>query len=209
MKHQRPALTRLSIAVTTAVVLSVVLGGCFGTQNVKRYFQLGSPSPETVPRDGVLRLLVEPVKTNHLYDDFRIVYRLSPYQVNYYSYDFWIGKPAELVQHFLVDYFRRCGHFERADDELLRQDPDLVLRSELRVFEEIDEKSSWYARLSMGFELLDYRSGAVVLKYEFDRRRSLPERDVRHLPGAISKMLEQELNRFLQRIREKSETDDG
>jgi uncharacterized lipoprotein YmbA len=56
--------------------------GCFSSQAEKRYFQL-QISPElhaTFPKIDRI-LLVDSVDCEDLYDDFRIIYRNSPYQI--------------------------------------------------------------------------------------------------------------------------------
>ena len=195
----------MAVVVLPAVVL---LNGCFASQTAKRYFELRPPATETPLQKTDKAILVEPVASEGIYDDFRIVYRTSPYQVNFYSYDFWANKPADLIQSAIFSFLQTSGVFDEVGKLMVSENPEVVFKSRLKAIEEIDGGNVRYARLALEMEMVDYKTGGVILKHSFDRRLRLPKRDIVLLPKVISDILEKELRfmitAFVEQLRTKS-----
>ena len=69
------------------------------------------------------------MECKQIYDNFAIIYRDSPYQLNYYSYDFWADKPGALVRESLFDYFKKNGNFIEIYSDLIGKTPFLEIRA--------------------------------------------------------------------------------
>ncbi|MCK7518477.1 MAG: ABC-type transport auxiliary lipoprotein family protein [Ignavibacteriales bacterium] len=78
-------------------------------------------------------LYVEPVRVDPLYDDFRVIYRVSPFELKYYSHAFWAKKPDALFREAMSDYLGRKEGFSRVMIDVLQGDPEIVLRSNVRL----------------------------------------------------------------------------
>jgi uncharacterized lipoprotein YmbA len=175
----------------TAVIL---LAGCFSSP-AKRYFQIVPVDRSPEPHPRIERVLyVEPVRVDPLYDDFRVIYRVSPFELKYYSHAFWAKKPDDLFREAMSDYFSRKAGFPRVTIDVLQGDPQIVLRSSVRLVEEIDEPNAWFGRLAMDLEFLEFKTGRSLLKHTFDRRAALGARKVQFLPAVLSKILVEELD---------------
>ena len=174
----------------------LLLAGCM-TVPSKRYFQFNlAPGPEDLMHPMVGKVLyVEPVRIDPLYDDFRILYRVSSYQIGYYSYDFWAKKPDALIRETIGGYLDKMGGFSRVALDVLLVNPEITLRSNIRVIEEIDTPKVWFGRLAMDLEFLEFKSGRSLVKNSFDRRLPLAAQKVRFLPAAISTILREELDK--------------
>ena len=174
----------------------LLLAGCM-TVPSKRYFQFNlAPGPEDLMHPMVGKVLyVEPVRVDPLYDDFRILYRVSSYQIGYYSYDFWAKKPDALIRETIGGYLDKMGGFSRVALDVLLVNPEITLRSNIRVIEEIDTPKVWFGRLAMDLEFLEFKSGRTLIKHSFDRRLPLAAQKVRFLPAAISSILKEELDK--------------
>ncbi|MCK4836975.1 MAG: membrane integrity-associated transporter subunit PqiC [Candidatus Aminicenantes bacterium] len=184
----------------------LLLVNCFTSQNAKRYFQLQLPGEFTANLKKINKvLLIEAVGAEDLYDDFRVIYRKSPYQINYYAYDFWVKKPGELIGTALVHFFSDSGLFNRVIDKLSDTEPDLILKSRLFSIEEVDSNNKWYARLSLELDFRDFKSGESLFLYRFDKKKVLPKRDVTLLPRMISEILKEELDSLVQPLSQKVE----
>jgi ABC-type uncharacterized transport system auxiliary subunit len=186
----------------TFIILSVILllGGCFSAP-AKKYFQLSlgdmkAPSTKTLDKT----LSVERIEVEELYDDFRIVYRLSPYEVNYYSYDFWAEKPSRLIRDSLFHFLSEGRLFKTLTLESIKSEPDFALKTRIYRIEEVDEKHAWFARLAMDLEIIDFKSGETIAVRRFDRSEALASKDVAELPAAVSKILREELEKLIQEI---------
>jgi ABC-type uncharacterized transport system auxiliary subunit len=180
------------LALPLAAIL--LLAGCFSTPS-KRYFQIVAMArdAESHPKIGQA-LYIEPVRIDPLYDDFRVIYRISPYEIKYYSSVFWASKPDGLIREAMRDYLVRKEGFSLVTLDVLQGDPVITLRSSIRLIEEIDNPTVWFGRLAMDLEFLDFKSGAVLARHSFDKRLPLASRNSKFLPSVVSGILVEELD---------------
>ena len=186
-------------ALYLAAVL--LLGGCFSSSAAKRYFQIVPMDTNVQPHAQVGKAVyVEPVRVDPLYDDFRVIYRVSPFELKYYSSVFWAKKPDALIREAVSDYFIQKKGFSRVTIDVLQGDPEIVFRSNVRQIEEIDNPDIWYGRLAMDLEFLEFKSGKSIVKYTFDRKLPLAARKSQHLPAVISAILVEELDAVVRKL---------
>lgn len=182
------------------LALIVLLAGCFSTPS-KKYFQIVAMGKDALPHPKIDRVLyIEPVRVDALYDDFRVIYRVSPYELKYYSSVYWAKKPDGLVREATRDYLVRKEGFARVTLDVLEAEPALVLRSTIRIVEEIDNPNVWFGRLAMDLEFLDFKSGKILAGHSFDKRLPLRARRSEFLPEVISEILAQELDVAVQKL---------
>jgi uncharacterized lipoprotein YmbA len=183
--------------------------GCMSSSR-KQYFQLHmdvtgreaklqKPAPKW---DKTLR--IEPVAVEDIYNDYRIVYRTSPYQLNYYSYSFWIKKPDKVVRDAIFAYFVKNNIFTKVTYEFAEGEPDYTLSAAVDVIEEYDLRNIWFAHLKMTIEIKDFKTGKTIVFYRFDSRRRLSVKKVERVPVALSKILREELAKVVEQFREKT-----
>ncbi len=184
----------------TALLCIAALGfaACFSASPTKKYYQI---DPLSAPLERSLDkvLQIDRVEIATLYDDFRILYRVSPYEVNYYAYHFWAEKPSKILQSAILHYMEKTGAFRRvqADPAKGGAEPDWILRATVFQIEEVDAAESWSARLSMLLEIADFKTGIVLSSRRFDRAEPLSRKTVALLPTALSEILSQELSVLL------------
>jgi ABC-type uncharacterized transport system auxiliary subunit len=183
----------------TLLLIAAVMTGCGSTQT-KRYFQIKTIAVEepALPRVE-RRLQVEPAAVDPLYDDIRILYRVSPFEVKYYPYEFWAEKPGKLAADSMAAFLVVKKVFpavQRGVAGLAKEPPDLLLRSRVRVLEEIDSPNAWQARLAMDLEFVDAKTGKAVASASFDRKESMA-RQVGSLPAVVSGILDDELGKLV------------
>jgi ABC-type uncharacterized transport system auxiliary subunit len=189
------------------VILSLILflGGCMSSP-ARRYYQLHLTEAEVPISKTINRaILIEPIEVDDLYDDYRIVYRISPFELNYYSYEFWADKPAKLLRDSITHYFLKNNVFQKVIQEISMGEPDILWKSKIHSVEEIDSQDIWYARLAMEVELVDFKSKERLYFYQFDRKEKLATKSVALVPVILSKILEEELNIIIRDILEKME----
>jgi uncharacterized lipoprotein YmbA len=199
------------LVMGAVLLLTVITNGCISTSADKKYYQLylhsNYPHPEKtetvmpVPKIDKL-ILVEPVKVEDIYNDYRLVYRTSPFQLNYYGYHFWIKKPEKIVRDAIIDYLARGDMFKGVITGFSRGTPDLLLKAVVHVMEEYDGPSAWFARLKMDIEIKDFTSGKTVLFYTFDREKPLPAKSVGYVPMHLSMILKEELDNAVKQLEE-------
>jgi ABC-type uncharacterized transport system auxiliary subunit len=186
-------------ALPLAAVL--LLAGCFSTP-AKRYIQIAVVTDAYAqPHPRVEKALyIEPVRVDPLYDDFRVIYRVSQYELRYYSYVFWAKKPDSLFREAMGGYLLKRGGFPRVTLDVVLGEPEIALRSNVRLVEEVDNPKVWSGRLAMDLEFLEFKSGRTLARHSFDRSVPLEARKVRHLPAVISTVLAQELDVAVQKL---------
>lgn len=187
--------------ISQLIVFMVILNGCMSSP-ARNYYQIYLSIEEGNVFQALNKtLLVDRVDVDNLYDDYRIVYRVSPYQLNFYSYEFWAEKPDKLVRDAITHYLLTKRVFQRIVQELSKGEPDLLLRSKIHAIEEVDTVTAWYARLAMEMEITDFKSGESIFFHHFDRREALPEKSVRMIPIVISQILREELEKMVAEIK--------
>ena len=188
----------------TIVLLSALIGlwSCFGASPDKKYYHLElAPAPAEAPSGR--SLLIDRIDIASVYDDFRIVYRISPFEINYYAYHFWAEKPGRMLQAILCRHLEGSKRFAKVLTETTKEDPDWILRCSVYQMEEVDERTAWSARLGMKIELAEFKSGLVLASRRFDRREPLARKDVGLVPAALSRILDEELAALLAELRAK------
>ncbi len=170
------------------------LAACFPASPDKKYFQIHlDPAPPASASLGKT-ILLDRIDINSLYDDFRMIYRVSPYEVNYYTYEFWAEKPSRLARAAILRYLAESRLFAAVLPEPSSQEPDWVLKCAIYQIEEVDEPGAWFARLAMRLQIEESKSGAVIAARRFDRREPLSKKDVAEVPAVISRILSEELS---------------
>ena len=189
------------LAVPLAAVL--LLAGCLSSPPSKRYFQIAALDTDAQLHPKIDKTLyIEPVRVDPLYDDFRVIYRISAYELKYYSSVYWAKKPGDLFREAIGDNLIREGGFSRIMLDVLQGDPAVVLRSNVRFLEEIDNPDVWYGRLAMDLEFLEFKSGTGLVKHSFDRRLPLGARKSGLLPSVLSRILMEELDAAVRKLAE-------
>jgi len=182
------------------ILLLLVLSSCMSSP-ARRYYQLYLEEEEGPGQNTIEKtVLVERIEVDDLYDDFRVVYRISPYQLNYYSYEFWADKPANLIRDSITHYLLGKNVFQKVIQEISRGEPDILWKSKIHFIEEIDTQEDWYARLSMEIELVDFESKERLYYYQFDRSERLGTKSVAMVPVMLSKILKQELGKIINEL---------
>ncbi|MBN1939841.1 MAG: membrane integrity-associated transporter subunit PqiC [Candidatus Aminicenantes bacterium] len=180
------------------LIACIVLAGagCFAS-HAKRYFELGYPAPGPEEPTFDKTILFDRVDVEELYDDFRIIYRISPTEVNYYAYNFWAEKPSKTIRNLIRERLIIPGRFIRVDLETSPDSTDWILQVKVFRIEEVDEAERWHARLAMDFDLVETGSNMVIASHTFDRTEPLADKRPGLLAGALSKILAEEFDAFL------------
>lgn len=179
------------------LLLVFVLSFCMSSPD-RKYYQIHLKGDEEPGQRTINKIvLIEPIQVNDLYDDFRVVYRLSPYELSYYSYEFWADKPSNLIRDSITHYLSQKNIFQKVIQNFSSGDPDILWESKIHFIEEVDTPVTWYARLSMEFELVDFKSKKRIYHHKFDRREELDKKSAAEVPVVLSKILEEELRKVV------------
>jgi len=183
---------------TAICILTAGLMIACGSTHGKRYFEIRSVAPAEPALPKIERhLLVEPTAVEPLYDDTRILYRVSPFEVKYYPYEFWAERPGKQVSAAMAEYLRKKKVFPSIGQGPMKEVPEIILRTRVHVLEEIDNPDGWQARLAMDIEFVDANSGQALVVRSFDRKEKMAGKQVGEFPPACSRMLDEELGKAI------------
>lgn len=180
----------------TRLLLVVVLGAlaCGGKVPETRFYQLAEPAGGTEPGRGVA-LAIEPLSTDPAYDDDRIVYRVTPYRLDYYHYHRWSAPPGTLIASYLERAFEKSGRFGAVTRDDTAGAP-VALGGRVIAIEEVDvSKTKWVGRIVLELTLTDTRTGEVLWTEQFDETEPLPVQSPEGLARALSVALAGIVNR--------------
>lgn len=183
----------------TRVPLGLLLGlavACGSAPPATHYYQLAIPAAErrAPPAPGIA-LAIEPLAVDAAYSTDRIVYRRSPYRLDYYHYHRWSAPPALHLADVLRDAYQRTGAFERVTLEA-PDSPALELRGRVLALEEVDESESrWLGRIALELSAVDARTGELLWSESFTEVEPLAEQT----PEGLARSLSVAVQRIVQR----------
>ncbi|MGD1101779.1 MAG: ABC-type transport auxiliary lipoprotein family protein [Terriglobia bacterium] len=166
-----------------AAVLAV---GCGSVP--KTYFYTlqvpAAPAP-TDPRTNYV-LGVEHFRAPEILRDDRIVYYVSPTQMNFYQYHRWGSDPATLLSEFTAQWLESSGVFSQVKMLPVRERVDYTLGGSVLSFEEVDADAGAKVRLALALSLVRASDHKLVWSGEQRRETPLPERGVEGVASALN-----------------------
>lgn len=154
------------------------------------HFYRLSVAPASLARTPIAGVLsLQSVEADTVYSDDRIVYRSSPYRLDYYNYHRWAAPPATLLADALRAGYDRSGLFRRVVTEF-HASPDAVLSARLTAFDEVDRSAtSWIAQLDVELWITDPESSAVLWRQQFTETEPIQTRSPEGLAAALSRAM--------------------
>ncbi len=175
-------------------LLLLAAAACGGRAPDTHYYDLASAARRH-SGDGPV-LAIEPLTADEPYDDERMVYRESPYRVDYYHYHRWSASPGAMVSNHLERALESSGRFAA----VLREDPKnaaYVLGGRLIALEEVDvSKRRWLGRVSLELHLRDAATGDVVWSKKLEETEPV----ARQTPEGVARALSRAMDRIARRL---------
>jgi ABC-type uncharacterized transport system auxiliary subunit len=166
-------------------IVLLALAACAGKVPETRYYQL-APSPQAAAQRGDAAIAIEPLTADGAYDDERIVYRVTPYRLDYYNYHRWSAPPGTMLSNYLQDAFSRSGRFRAVVHEPTDSVP-VTLGGRVIAIEEVDQsKTRWLGRVAVELTLTDTLTNKVLWSQRFDETEPLLEQTPEGLARALS-----------------------
>lgn len=179
------------VAKSLLVVACLGSSACFGSARKNRsYFVLqGVPATDLADRaiDGLVR--VRDLNSASIYEKFQIVVRRNPYELRYSEENVWAVKPNRMVSDILAHGLAATRQFSAVRRELGELRPDYILGGAIEAIEIYDSGDIWYAHLSLGLTLVNYRTSETLLAYNFDQQKQIPSKTFAQGARALSELL--------------------
>jgi ABC-type uncharacterized transport system auxiliary subunit len=172
------------------------------------YYRINYQMPESQANSSPLpvTLGIRQFESDILYEEDRIVYRNSPYEVQYYHYRRWIAPPRKMAKEMLLDQFSSSGIFKQVISLPSASKPDYILHGKIKAFEEWDEDGSWYGLVTLSFELLKSETKEIVWKNTFSEKTPASKKEPVEVVKAISISMQQVVQKAITEIERKLKT---
>jgi ABC-type uncharacterized transport system auxiliary subunit len=165
----------------------VILTGCAGRVRYPTYYTLNLPAPPDPPaaEKAHASLAVREFRApTYLYQG-PIVYKTSPEQIGFYTYDRWAMDPREFVTNSVIERLRASGVFARVQSYDGSRDIDYVLSGRLEKLEELDYQAGVKVQVAISAEITSIGTGAVVWSNAVSEIGDVNKHDV---PAVVSEM---------------------
>jgi ABC-type uncharacterized transport system auxiliary subunit len=172
------------IRLFALIASAAACAACGGKVTETRYYQLAQP--EAKPRSGSDILVLESLATDAAYDDERIVYRTTPFRLDYYDYHRWTSTPGVMVGNYLEQALETSGTF-RAVVREMTPDAPAVLTGRVLAIEEVDRsRTEWLGRIALELVLSDAHTGALLWTERIEESEPLRQQNPEGLAEALS-----------------------
>jgi len=131
----------------------------------------------------------------YLYNNDRIVFRDSTFEIHYWNYRRWIASPAILVTDGLQEYLQKGALFQDVTRFPSASRLRYVFFGKIKAFEEFDSPAAWYGRVEYEIKLKDTVTGQVVWKKNYAEQQRVEQKN----PAFVVQSISLALNRCLQR----------
>jgi len=186
--------THQSILAVAIVALLLAITGC-GKVPVKKFYLINY-DPELVKErkfDGPFpyTVRVKEFEIEQAYARPQIVYRKSPYELEYYYYRVWAVKPVRMVTDAVHKHLSASGlfsHVVRRYDEGIK--PDYELSGHIEAIEEYDSDEAWFAHIALRLKLTRMKDGRTMYLRSFDKRKRVFQHDPEYVIRELSQIMD-------------------
>jgi ABC-type uncharacterized transport system auxiliary subunit len=179
-------------------VWTIILSGCSLTKPRQEvyHYTLALHLPETAMSTVKATLIVRNFLAQDPYNQERLVYRTSPYQLDFYNYHRWAAIPTEQVTDWTRRYLRTTSLFAKVyptSDGAA----DFILTGKIRQLDEIDHEQAWEATLSIDFWLTRAEQRTPLWFQSYSATQQTAKRNPSAVAEAMSRNLETILSKLV------------
>lgn len=183
------------------VVYSVVLATLFlqcGSVPSTYYYRVNTDDAPATPANSPIPvvLAVGAFEADVVYESDRIVFRNSPFEVQYYHYRRWVAPPKKLVSDAVLNRFKSAGAFREVLQQPTTSATDYLLTGKILSFEEWDEADSWFGSVKIAFELYDAKTNDLVWQKTYSERKRAGDKQ----PVAVVQSISESLDVVIQNV---------
>ncbi|MCB9497328.1 MAG: membrane integrity-associated transporter subunit PqiC [Fibrobacteria bacterium] len=196
--------SRFFRAFSAAVVVGLVLGGCYAGPRDYRYYVLDYVPEVSKARASQapwpVTLLVRNFEMGEAYQRQELVYRTSAHEIRYRWKDRWALRPEHVVSDMVRKHLVEIRLFQAIQNQYEEDSPDWELRGRVVSLEEYQSTAGRFAHLEVRMDLLRASDNRVVWGKDFDLRREVKGEDPVLVVRALSSLLEASVDRTVQAV---------
>jgi len=168
---------------------------------VKHYYQIYYSPTKTLGKKISGTVRIKTFDVDKIYRIHNMVKRKSPNELFYFTSRFWASRPADMITDLIANHISKVELFSDVIMQLDRR-PDFVLTGRILALDLIDSGEKWFARVSILFEIKDYKSDRTIVSHSFEKRKEVVNRDVVYVVRAMGEIIEEEAEIFFNKIYE-------
>ena len=159
------------------------------------HYTLALHVPEATAGTAKATLVVRPFSAHDPYNQERLVYRSSPYLMDFYNYHRWAASPTEQMSDWARTYMRSSGLFALVypTGEGIA---DFSLHGNIRQFDEIDHGETWEAALSLDIWLTRADQRTPLWFHTYTTTQQTAKRN----PAAVAETMSRNLESILTQL---------
>jgi len=194
---------RPATLLTACFLLVGLLVGCGGVPPTYYYRIDYELSNSPTQNNGAIPITIgiAQFSTDLLYETDKIVYRNSPYEVQFYHYRRWVAPPKKIVTEKIYEQFRASGAFQRVVRIPSTFKMDYLLKGRILEFEELDEGVSWYGVVSLEFQLQDPETSEIVWERVISERTPALKKEPAEVVKAISESFYKVVSKSIEEVK--------
>ncbi|ERP31486.1 ABC-type transport auxiliary lipoprotein family protein [Chitinivibrio alkaliphilus] len=135
-----------------------------------------------------------------IYQTHNIVYRKSPYQLQYYGFRHWAVHPSDMMTDLLTSHITAINLVNqvvhRFDDAERMADYELSGRVE--AIEEYNSEDVWFAYLKYHIRVKRISDGKTIYSRHFDLRKRAPEKTPESVVRTMSQIADYTFTRLME-----------
>jgi len=131
----------------------------------------------------------------------RIAVRTRSHEISYYQKHLWAVAPGDLIVQLIESYIQNENIFTKASQSIWKEVPIYRIYPYVQQIEAQDIDDELYAHLKMKIDLFNSSDNSIVVSHQFERKEMLEERDINLLAESLSKILQEELQQFSDKIK--------
>ncbi len=159
-----------------------------------------NPAERTSPKYSYV-IGIETYEASAPYQQDRIVFRTSAYEVNFYEYHRWLRPPAELVSEQVQKLFMASGLFERVHAYAFEAYADYIIRGKILMFDQWhNEDNTSTVRVGILYQLIAPEEERIIWMDNVETTATVPSLElvetVKGFESALQKNIRQALGAF-------------
>ena len=175
-----------------AVIILILVNSC--AKPITKQFYLLSYQPDQLveriknePYPLTIRL--RPFEIEKAYAKPNIVYRRSPYELEYYGFHHWAVRPSDMMTDLIYSHLEGlnlvASTVRRLDE---KGKPDYELSGTVLALEEYDSEETWFAHLKIRMTLTRLSDGVVIYNRLYDQRKIVEVHTPMHVVRTLSEL---------------------
>jgi ABC-type uncharacterized transport system auxiliary subunit len=121
---------------------------------------------------------IEPYEADVPYQQDRIVFRTSAYEVNFYEYHKWLRPPTELVTEQIQKLFASSGLFRRVHMETYELYSDYILRGKILMFDQWYHGETASVQVGLAYQLIDPEQEKLIWTNIIETAVTMPNLEI-------------------------------